>query len=187
VGPGVAMSGRANRRPMSVSQRSSWASALFLLLPLFSLLGCGAQCYGDDCGCEGERECIISCAGSGCDLSCARAADSCGAICGDDCRFECHDTDHCSSFSGDDSRIECYQMPSCASECGAGCQYSAHNVTSLDLTVGPDSVVDCSQMSSCEVTCEGECEVTCSEVSSCDVHCKKGTSLENSGKTRICR
>ena len=172
---------------MSRVNSGTWAFLLMLATSVSMAVGCGGYCYGDDCGCEGDAECIISCPGRGCDLYCARAADSCGAICGDDCSFECHDTDHCSSLSGDDSRIECYGVPSCAAECGADCDYVAHNVTSAEVTVGPGSMVECHEMSRCEVTCEGPCDLHCAgSVSRCDLHCKKGTSERGSGTNRSC-
>jgi|SRR6187551_1758908 len=168
-------------------KRSFWRWAHLLSLSFFALPGCGANCYGDDCGCEGESECIISCPVAGCDLSCSHAADSCGAICGDDCTFDCHDTDHCSSLSEDDSQITCHNVPSCAAECGADCDYEAHNVSTVDVTVGPGSTVSCLQMSRCEVTCEGPCEVQCNQVDTCELHCENGTSEQGSGENRSCQ
>jgi len=149
--------------------------------------GCGVDCDGDDCGCHGQRECILSCSARDCDLSCSHTSESCGAICGDDCTFECHDTNHCSTLSGDGSDIDCHNVPSCAAECGANCNYEAHDVSTVDVTVGPGSTVECRNIANCDVTCKGPCELTCISVDSCDLNCDNGTSEEGSGQNRSCQ
>ena len=147
--------------------------------------GCGPYCEGPDCGCEGDDECILSCEQDGCDLGCSQTSSSCGAICGDDCAFECSDTNHCSSFSGDGSDIYCHNVPSCAAECGAGCNYTAENVSEAHVTVGPESVVQCTNLALCEVDCLGSCEVTCRQTSRCEVSCD-GASPGGSDGSFVC-
>lgn len=151
----------------------------------FLALGCGGYCRGDDCGCEGLDECIIDCQRDGCDLECARSSDSCGAICGDDCRFECSNTKHCSSYSGDDSVILCRNLPTCASECGKGCNYTAEEVSELNLTVGDRSDVTCRQLGQCNVECLGSCEVEADNVGEWHVECSDGTEQDGQGSGSI--
>ncbi len=186
--PFFELASHANRATMIRQIGSRVATAVVLCVASFWFVGCGVDCYGDDCGCDGDRECIISCSRSDCDLFCARASQSCGAICGDRCEFECHDTNHCSAFSGNDSRIDCHNVSSCAAECGADCEYDARDVDSVEITVGPGSSVHCSRMSRCEVTCEGPCEVQCDgSVSDCELDCEDGTSPDGSWPNRSCQ
>lgn len=158
-----------------------------LLLVAWALVGCsGGYCQGPDCGCNGRSECIIACPQDGCDLSCQRASNECGAICGDDCSFTCNDTNHCSTLAGDRANIDCRNLPHCAAECGAECRYSAQNVNDVYLTVGPGSEVTCRNLVHCNVTCQGECSVTCTDLNECNVDCRSGTSLQVAGAVRRC-
>lgn len=163
------------------------AVRVLFVAALFLSVGCGVDCDGDDCGCHGQRECILSCSARDCDLACSHTSQSCGAICGDDCNFHCHDTNHCSTLSGDGSNIDCHNVPSCAAECGADCNYDAHDVSTVDITVGPGSTVECRNVAHCDVTCMGPCELICVSVDSCDLNCEKGTSQEGSGQNRSCQ
>lgn len=157
-----------------------------LLLGLGLLaLGCGGYCRGDDCGCEGRDECIIDCQRDGCDIECAHTSDSCGAICGDDCRFECSETDHCSSYSGDESVILCRNLPTCAAECGKGCSYIAQEVSELNVTVGEGSNVTCRRLSQCNVECLGSCEVEADNVGAWNIACSDGASHEGQGSGSV--
>ncbi len=150
-----------------------------LLLPALALWGCsGAYCSGGNCNCDQNNECIVSCEGDGCDLGCSDTSSSCGAICGNECRFECSKTNHCSSLSRDNSVIDCHNVPSCAAECGANCQYTARQVSEAHLKVGPESHVDCLELANCYVECTGDCTLDCSKgsVSDCQLSCADGTS-----------
>lgn len=176
---GKAQRGRLNLRASSHqgmnggAARRLWIGLLVgFALPLSA---CGGTCRGDDCGCDGQEECIIDCQRDGCELECQNAGDSCGAICGDDCDFECAQTNHCSSYSGDDSVILCRNLQSCAADCGAGCDYRARQVDKISITVGEDSFVECDNLSRCEVECLGSCEVEITQVGSWEVECEDGT------------
>lgn len=159
-----------------------------LLLGAASVAGaCGGDrsCYdADDCDCFGRRECILGCYHDGCDLACSHTASACGAICEDDCRFLCHDTNHCSALCGNDCAYRCHQTPSCAAECGARCAYECHDVSECAVRVGPGSTVACTAAALCDVTCDGPCEVSCNDVSRCNVSCAPGLVRSNRGGGR---
>lgn len=175
----------ASLRAVSRRERTQALSLQFLVgLSLF-VSGCGGTCRGDDCGCEGLDECIIDCQRDGCDLQCARASSSCGAICNDDCSFECSETDHCSSYSGDDSEILCRNLPTCASECGKRCDYTAEDVSALNLTVGDRSEVTCRRIGECNVDCSGSCDVEADNVGRWHVECSDGSEHEGVGSGSI--
>lgn len=167
--------GRARSAPR---RRAAGISLLGALLFGAAVLasGChgGASCYDTyDCDCHGRRECILGCSRDGCDLACSHTRESCGAICEDDCRFDCHDTNHCSAVCGADCDYRCRNVESCAGECGARCNYVCHDMTHCAARVGPDSTVECRSVASCEVICDGPCSVTC-DPSRCDVGCAPG-------------
>lgn len=170
------------------SKTKKWAG--LAALPLFGTLlaaalalgACqGTTCTGPDCGCDGSGDCIISCERDGCDLNCSQTSGTCGAVCGDDCAFECQGAEHCSSYSGEDSTIECSNVSSCAAQCGENCKYSAEEVTSVSVKVGPNSEVSCEKLSTCEVECEGTCELTCANISDCQVRCADGSRDSRTG------
>lgn len=171
----------------SRSQLGRLIQTTLLLLSAWALWGCsGAYCSGGNCNCDQNNECIVSCEGDGCDLGCANTADSCGAICGNECRFECSDTNHCSSLSRDNSVIECHNVPSCAARCGANCQYSAYSVSEARIQVGPGSSVECKSLALCDVECEGDCELNCTSVDRCELECLDGaTKRTDQGGGRI--
>ena len=147
-----------------------------------STYGCNTgYCSGPECNCEGENECIISCERDDCEIECSHAAESCGAVCGDRCEFECSNTNHCSSYSRADSAIECSSVASCAAECGNNCSYQAHDVSEVHVTVGAGSVVECSSIALCAVVCLSDCEVTCNNVSRCEVDCEEGKKQTEAG------
>lgn len=167
------------------ARRSLLLVGALFVTPLLSACH-GTICNGPECGCDGSGDCLISCERDGCDLSCSQTSGTCGAVCGDECEFSCHDAPHCSSYSGSDSAITCSNVSSCAAECGANCHYTAKQVSSAYVTVGPDSTVDCSNLSSCEVVCTGRCEVSCTQVATCSVECEgsEQTLVEGAGVTR---
>ncbi len=172
---------------MSLPNWGSWARGLLVSLSLLSAPGCANYCYGDDCGCEGERECIVDCPGGGCDIACSHTSETCGAICGNDCRFECSDTNHCSTLAGDGARLTPHHLKSSATECGADCDFEAENISEVEVTVGRDSTVYCHQVHRCDVTCEGPCELKCENVDVCELDCKDGTSEKGNGSNRSCQ
>lgn len=186
----------------SSSGRRSWWGAARVRFPLGRALclagvvwsatlltwGCGddRSCYDEDCDCHGRRECILGCARSGCDLECSHTSESCGAICEDDCRFECHDTNHCSGLCEDDCRYLCHNVPSCAGECGARCDYECHDVSECAVVVGPRSTVTCRSVAHCDVSCDGPCEVSCTSVDRCDVSCAPGLTRRSTSGGYVC-
>ncbi len=181
-------------RPVFPGVTGLWALLTLLIL---GLSGCGNYyCNGPNCDCRDRRECIIDCQGRGCDIECSHTAESCGAICRDDCRFECSSTNHCTSFSGEGSVIECHNSPSCASECGNDCLYVASDLSELHLVTGSNSIVrvtqvaeaevevgsgsevECTGVSGCHLVCRGPCDFVCSKesgVATCDLDCRGGT------------
>lgn len=165
-------------------RKRSLATGLWFGVGLLAL-GCGGYCRDEECGCEGRDECIIDCQRDGCDIECAHTSDSCGVICGDDCRFECSETNHCSSYSGNNSVILCRNLPTCASDCGKGCHYIAEEVSELNVTVGDDSAVTCRRLSQCNVECLGACEVEAENVGEWRVECDDGTEHDGKGSGSI--
>gem|GEM_PF-766979 len=132
--------------------------------------GVPCQCFGGNClyQCQEFSGCLPACA----------SADSCSALCGDQCKYDCRSGTDCSATCTTDCAISCQSTSTCAAECGERCAYDCRDVSSCTPHVGPKSRVVCERVGSCQVQCAGDCVVDCRQTGACEVQCAKGAKLD---------